>query len=128
MDKKECALYVSSFSENGKELLEQHLKDYNGDVLLHVFVPDLIYFPLLECIKLSDEDNIRKYCISIEEMWKRGDDEVLNVVEVSILECLTDDDNVWQIFGKHISNDFRDFINTDYIPRNSDWFNINLLK
>lgn len=127
MNKKECASFVASLAVNGKELLEEHINDY-GDILLHVFVPDLVYFPLSDSIKKGSEQEIIKYCECIETMWKNGDDEVLNVVEVSVLECLTDDNDVWQIFGRHISREFKDYINDKYIPSNSNWLSINPLK
>lgn len=128
MNKEECALYVSALYDNGKELLDRHIEDYDGDILLHVFVPDLVCTSLIECIRASDEEGLSRYCDCIEKMWREGDSEVLNVVEVSVLERLADDDIIWQTFGRHISDGFRSFINTDFIPRNTHWLNIAKLE
>lgn len=101
--------------------MAQHIEDHDGKILLHVFVPELVYFPLIESIKEADEEKIKAFCGAIEQMWKTGDVEVLNVVEVSILECLTDDSHVWKVFGRHISAEFKNYINNEYLTENSWW-------
>ena len=60
-----------------------------------------------EVLELRDKG----YCSFIEDMWLNGDENVVNIVEVTILERLSDDKSVWNKFGKHISNDFIRFIN-----------------
>lgn len=47
------------------------------------------------------------------EMWKQGDDEIVNVVDVTILEGLSQEDESWQRFGKYISKEFIEYINFD---------------
>lgn len=119
---------MCGFCENGGELLRQHMEDYDGEILLHIFVPDMVYFPLIECIKSKDEAGVGKYCGCIERLWNEGDEEVRNVVDVSVLECLTDYDDIWQAFGKHISADFKNYINNEYIPKMSRWLKINKIR
>ena len=67
----------------------------------------------------SDNVLISKYCSFIEDMWLNGDDDVVNIVEVTILERLSDDVNVWNRFGKYISNDFIRFINNEVLTENA---------
>lgn len=128
MNKKECAEYVCGFCENGGELLRRHLEAYDGETLLHIFVPEMVYYPLRECIKSKDEAGVKKYCGCIERLWEEGDEEVWNAVDVSVLECLTDNDDIWQAFGRHISGDFKNYINNEYIPEKSRWLKINKIE
>lgn len=128
MNKIECAEYVARFAENGMQLLEEHIRDFNGDILLHVFVPEIVYSPLVESIRQNDTEKIKAYCSCIEHLWRVGDKDVLNVIEVSLLECLTDYSEIWQCFGRYISDDFKRYINAEYIPYNRYWLNIEPLK
>ena len=41
-------------------------------------------------------EDIEMYCKAIEVMWKNGDDEEVNVVDVTILERLSDEECIWQ--------------------------------
>lgn len=52
-------------------------------------------------------------------MYYDGDEDVKNVVDVTILERLSDDETVWRNFGTYISNDFVREINTVLIPQNT---------
>lgn len=61
---------------------------------------------------------IKKYCNVIEVMWKTGKDEVVNGVDVTILERLSDDITIWNRFGTYISDDFKEYINDVAIPNN----------
>ena len=40
-------------------------------------------------------------------MWIHGDEAVVNVVDVTILERLSDDKETWEKFGTYVTNDFR---------------------
>ena len=66
----------------------------------------------------ENEELIKIYSKVIELMWKYGDEAVVNVVDVTILEKLSDDINVWNRFGKYITNDFKEYINKDLIRSN----------
>ena len=63
-------------------------------------------------------ETIKKYCDFVEFMWKSGDKEVANIVDVTILERLSDDKDIWNKFGKIISKEFKEYINNDLIPNN----------
>ena len=85
--------------------------------------------PLVELLRSEQEpDLIKIYCDAVEEMWIKGDDNVVNVVEVTILEYITDDDEVWQRFGRYISRNFRYYINNEFIPDNLHYLNVESLK
>ena len=54
----------------------------------------------------------------IEYMWLRGDESVQNVVDVTILERLSDDKDVWNNLAVYISEDFKEYINKDLLSQN----------
>ena len=51
-------------------------------------------------------------------MWQYGDEVVVNVVDVTILERLSDDAALWQRFGTYISEEFKTYVNTDVLVYN----------
>lgn len=106
------------FIEKTKNL-KLHYEDYN-ELTAHIFFADEINVPLFELLKQNtDIAEIKKYCSFIEDMWLNGTDDVVNVVDVTILERLSDDATVWKNFGKYISNEFIRYINTDLLLNNS---------
>lgn len=115
---KDCVELIESITRNGYEKLEEHLSDF-GEVLLHVYASDEIGKPLFELLKnKGNEELIKVYSKVIELMWKYGEDPVVNVVDVTLLERLSDDKEVWNDFGKYISADFKEYINKDLIRKN----------
>ena len=95
-----------------------HRKEY-GEVLAHVFAMETINTPMLhEFESQAESEAFQKYCGLIEHLWKNGDDEVRNVVDVTILESISDDGRMWQAFGRHISQNFRDYINKEVLIKN----------
>lgn len=110
--------FISLFPEK-KQPLDEHYSDYN-ELLGHIYFAEALNEPLIEMLSSqSDETRISKYCSFIEDMWLNGDEDVVNIVEVTILERLSDDKSVWDCFGKHISNDFIRFINTEVLSENA---------
>ncbi len=121
-DKKDSYFFADTlkipFQEKSGNLLKHY--EYYGGLLAHVFFADEISTPLFELLKQnSDIVNIKKYCSFVEDMWLNGTDDVVNVVDVTILERLSDDAGVWKNFGKYISNEFIRYINTDLLLHNS---------
>lgn len=112
---------MADLSPEGKLILESHKKDF-GEILLHVLAGDLITEPLIELFKSPTNTDrtakVKAYCWVIEAMWKNGDTDVVNVVDVTILERLSDEENVWQQFGTHISNEFKEYINKEVLVSN----------
>ena len=51
-------------------------------------------------------------------MWKNGNNEVVNIVDVTIIEKLSVDSVIWRKIGEFISNEFKEYINIDLIPKN----------
>lgn len=119
MDYDECAELLSQLKPDGEKVLKVHCKDYN-EILLHVLAGELINEPLLELLKFhkDDSERIQKYCNAIEFMWKDGNEEVVNVVDITILEGLSDDDVVWQKYGSYISDEFKKYINEEVLVWN----------
>lgn len=128
MNIEECAEMLAEKLPDGRRIYANHINIY-GEVLLHVLVGDMIDRPLVELLRSEQEpDLIKIYCDAVEEMWIKGDDNVVNVVEVTILEYITDDDEVWQRFGRYISRNFRYYINNEFIPDNLHYLNVESLK
>ena len=85
----------------------------------HIFYADTINLPLIDLLKRNDDPvQIKKYVDFIEHMWRDGDESDLNVISVTVLEQLSDDQDVWRCLGTYISEEFRDFINHDVLVHN----------
>ena len=96
----------------------EHMEKY-GELLQHVFYPEVISNPLIELLERETDDPvINAYTGFIERMWLDGDESVRNVVDVTILERLSDNEKVWNRFGKYISDEFKYYINTEWIRNN----------
>lgn len=67
-----------------------------------ILIADMGTEPLLKLFDGCDENTlvIDCYISLIEIMWKKGDEAVRNVVDVTILERLSVEDTVWQRFGE----------------------------
>ena len=108
---------VELFPEK-KQASLQHYEDY-GELLGHIFFVDEINVPLFDLLQKNDTGSkISAYCRFVEEMWRNGTDDVVNIVDVTIVERLSDDETVWNRFGKNISNEFKAYINDDLLKNN----------
>ena len=58
------------------------------------------------------------HVLASELMWIHGDEVVVNVVDVTILECLSDDRETRGKFGTYVTNDFRQYINNNVLTNN----------
>lgn len=118
MNKEQCAEKIARLSPDGKQMLENHIAMY-GEILLHVLAGDSITESLIELLRWNKQvELIMEYCNLIEDMWLDGNDDVINVVNVTILERLSDDDKIWYRFGNYISDEFKRYINEEQIPNN----------
>lgn len=119
IDIHKCANILSDTLPNGEKVLENHIKDF-GEILLHVLASKLITEPLIVLLKYNDKNAevIELYCKMIELMWAHGDDLVVNVVDVTILERLSDEQEMWKRFGTYLTNDFKQYINNDVLTNN----------
>lgn len=116
--KEEFACKLVGLFPEKADSLKQHYNDY-GEVLGHIFFSDEITAPLFDLLLENEtSDIIKKYCSFIEDMWKNGTDDVVNVFDVSIAERLSDDEKVWEHFGRNISDEFIKYINDDLLPNN----------
>ncbi|MBQ2803712.1 MAG: hypothetical protein IJF07_07425 [Lachnospiraceae bacterium] len=114
-----CANLLADLTRDGRKQLQNHLEDY-GEILLHLLGSEWVTEPLINLLKhpADREIMLQVYCRAIEVMWKKGCDEVVNVVDVTILERLSDEEDVWQKFGAYISGEFRDYINGEVLQTN----------
>ena len=119
--------FVSLFPYK-KQILDKHYSDFN-ELLGHVYFADALNEPLIKMLsQQDDESRILECCSFIEDMWLNGDEDVVNIVEVTILERLSDDKSVWDKFGKYISNDFIRFINDVVLTENAMMWQVPHLK
>ena len=78
----------------GQRAYQEHLRDY-GEILGHVLFGNEINPVLFHLLKTNtDKKTIRTYMDFIEDMYRNGDEDVKNIVEVTILEYLGDDETV----------------------------------
>ena len=129
MNINECAELLAELEPDGKKLLKEHIECF-GEVLLHNFAGDITTERLIELLMKRNikEASIQSYCDAIELMWREGDDAVVNVVDVTILERLSDDDGVWQKFGTYISEEFKRYINFNLLPTNAMMWGVEKLR
>lgn len=128
MDSEKMIQYFLEVFPENKEMYLEHLQMY-GELLNHIFYSEAINIPLFKLLKTNRNiDLITKYCTVIEYMWRNGDESIKNVVDVTLLERLSDDSNVWQNFGQYISSDFKIYINIELIKENCLMWNVEKLK
>lgn len=78
-----------------RETYQEHL-EYYEELLGHVFFGGETLLGVLESLLKTngEKEKIRRYIGFVEDMYANGDDDVQNIVEVTILECLGDDETV----------------------------------
>ena len=78
-----------------RDAYREHL-EYYGELLGHVFFGGETLLGVLEKLLKPNEEKekIRQYMDFVEDMYANGDDDVQNIVGVTILECLGDDEEV----------------------------------
>jgi hypothetical protein len=125
---QKCVTLFYCLLPNGKKCIDNHFKDY-GEILLHVLCSEVITEPLIALLQYMDKNAevIELYCKMIELMWINGDESVVNVVEVTILERLSDDRELWESFGNYLSNDFKQYINNNILSTNLMMAGVNRL-
>ncbi len=110
-------LLEEEFPDKHTDVLH-HIEE-NGEVLFHILCNDVIETPLEELLSENkDTDIIKKYCDFIERMWKFGNEDIINILDVTVFEGLAQDDKIWQTFGQYISQECKDYINNDLISWN----------
>jgi hypothetical protein len=97
--------FIQLFPEYEDEY-QEHIR-YCGEINVLVFFGDVINRPLFELLKENQNvELIQKYIDFIEDMYANGDADVKNVVEVIILEYLSDDDmvlkNIFTYFSENL--------------------------
>ncbi len=129
MNVEECARLMTELTFAGKEMLQEHINDYS-EILLHILASEMVSEPLINLLSRTNENKTITDCyISlIEIMWKKGDEAVRNVVDVTILERLSDKDGVWQKFGKLISTEFKHYINQEVLAFNVMMWGVKTLE
>lgn len=118
MDKEEfCGAYVAWFPEN-EERYREHKREF-PHILLHVFSVFAVNIPMAEAYEGKDRAGFEKFCSFIEYVWRKADDEVLNVLDTTVLEGISENLPMWTAFGNCIHEDFRTYINTVLIRQMS---------
>lgn len=114
----EMANYITNVFPENKQYYKEHIRDY-GTVLAHVFAIETINIPMEKDFNVgSESETFQKYCMLIQSLWENGDDEVRNVIDVTILESISDHKRMWETFGRHISQKFIDYINDEVLTEN----------
>ena len=113
MNKEDCARIMQELPK-GRLICEMHRSDYSG-IFLQVLAADVIGKPLYNLLRKNGNcELIERYCDVIEQMWREGDQEVIQVLEMTILEHLSEDAAVWE----YISDAFRSYVNEEVMEGN----------
>ena len=128
-----------------KKELNNHMKDYDGQILGFIFLVQVINLDLVNMLKIEegleeeityinfsynelinmlkeDKNLIKKYCDFIELMWLKGDDYIKEVLWIDILGDLSANRKVWKRFGTYISDNFKKYLNEEYSEEYSKWY------
>ena len=128
MNKQEMAEYIVAIFQNCEAYYKEHLADF-GSVLPHVFASEAINGPMKAEFEVNAQSEIfNKYCRLIQHLWKSGDEEVRNVVDVTILESISDNSLMWEAFGENISFEFKKYINDELLTKNIAMSHVDRLK
>ncbi len=118
MTKEQCGEEFCKRFPEKRKLLNEHYEDY-GEFLSHVFFSETINYDLFPLLQINEQKQlIKQYCDFIEKMWSDGDDAIINVVDVTILERLSDEFVVWKNFREYISAEFIEYINEEVLVNN----------
>ncbi len=95
MDKEYFAEKLVEQFPEFRAAYEEHLGNY-GELLGHIFFGSETLLDVLKSLLKTNEDRekIHRYIDFLENMYASGDGDVRNIVEVTILECLGDDEIV----------------------------------
>jgi hypothetical protein len=66
-------------------LLAEHLDDQSGELLLHLFVADLLRFAIAS-FEQGDSDRLHALLAAVDKALREGDEYVENAVAVSFVE------------------------------------------
>ena len=125
---KDCVQLIKKLKRTGSNELIEHIDTF-GEILLHVYASEQIGEPLIELLKRNNIcDYVKIYCKTIELMWRYGEEAVKNVVDVTLLERLSDDEAVWCSFGQYISDDFKKYINEELLIGNIALFMVGKIE
>ena len=115
----EMANYITNVFPENKQYYKEHIRDYGRTVLAHVFAIETINIPMEKDFNVNAErETFQKYCRLIQSLWENGDDEVRNVIDVTILESISNHERMWKAFGRYISQEFIDYINNEVLTEN----------
>lgn len=102
--KETFALELAERFPEFRSAYEEHLEDY-GEVLGHIFFDEL-HRALMPLLRLNEDgEKIGQYIEFLEDMYANGDDDVRNIVEVTILEVLGDEETVLRNAFSYFSED-----------------------
>ena len=105
MDTKYFAKEFIQIFPDSAPAYHSHLADY-GEILGHVFFGDVINQPLSQLLyENTDKALIGKYINFIESMYASDNSDVQNIVDVTILAYLGDDDTVLKHAFNYFSED-----------------------
>ena len=102
-------LVVSQFPEQA--CVAEEMKDPGGRVIGHAFAAIAVSQPMIDCFA-DDKIRFETYCGLLEQLWRNGNDDVQNILDVTVLEELRDceDSAVWKGMKEYISDEFKKYL------------------
>ena len=105
--------YAAWFPEK-QNLCEKHVSEF-PEILPHIFAMQAVNIEINKAFQNGDTKYFERLCRFVDHLWHLvchdDNDEILNVIDVTILESISDDKTMWQRFGSLISGEFREYIN-----------------
>jgi hypothetical protein len=84
------------------EEIKKHKLTYH-EILPDILIGQLVLEPLIYYMRnTGDKDNIALYCAFIDLLYEKGNERMKNIVDVTILETIIDDTEIYGIFKKSI--------------------------
>lgn len=100
-------LVLSQFPEQARDIDLAYGTD--GNILGHVFAYHAISQPMMSLCH-TDQAQFELYCDLLERLWMDGDESILDILNVTILEDLSEDSVVWKRFKEYIGDAFKRYI------------------
>jgi DNA-directed RNA polymerase subunit M/transcription elongation factor TFIIS len=97
----------------------------NDEFVGHVFFGEMLNIPLFDLLENDgDEEKISKYIHAISLMFNINNPYIMNILDVTIFEYLSDSKKVWNKLGEYLPADIIKYINNDLIRTNIAMTNV----
>ena len=106
----EAAVFVAEqlcyWTKQSPEIIKEYMYGDNHEFVGHVFFGDMLNVPLFDLLQNDgDEEKISKYIQAIILMFNINNPYIMNILDVTIFEYLSDSKKVWNKLGEYLPAD-----------------------